>query len=58
MVDMDDLFRRWIVQELDHRLAPDLRIDADEDVWLDEGRAVTMAPDLIVRRGAAGRARR
>ncbi len=52
MVDMDDLFRRWIVQELDHRLAPDLRIDADEDVWLDEGRAVTMAPDLVVRRGA------
>ena len=52
MVDMDDLFRRWILQELDLRLAPDLRIDADEDVWLDEGRAVTMAPDLIVRRGA------
>jgi 5-methylcytosine-specific restriction enzyme subunit McrC len=51
MVDMDDLFRRWIVQELDHRLAPELRIDADEDVWLDEGRALTMAPDLIVRRG-------
>jgi 5-methylcytosine-specific restriction enzyme subunit McrC len=51
MVDMDDLFRRWIVQELDLRLAPDLRIDGDEDVWLDEGRAVTMAPDLVVRRG-------
>jgi 5-methylcytosine-specific restriction enzyme subunit McrC len=52
MVDMDDLFRRWIVQELDLRLAPDLRIDGDEDVWLDEGRAVTMAPDLVVRRGS------
>jgi 5-methylcytosine-specific restriction enzyme subunit McrC len=51
MVDMDDLFRRWILQELDQRLAPDLRVDADEDVWLDEGRALTMAPDLIVRRG-------
>ena len=52
MVDMDDLFQRWIVQELDLRLAPDLRIDRDEDVWLDEGRAVTMAPDLVVRRGS------
>jgi 5-methylcytosine-specific restriction enzyme subunit McrC len=51
MVDMDDLFRRWILQELAQRLAPDLRVDADEDVWLDEGRALTMAPDLIVRRG-------
>ena len=52
MVDMDDLFQRWIVQELDLRLAPDLRIERDEDVWLDEGRAVTMAPDLVVRRGS------
>jgi 5-methylcytosine-specific restriction enzyme subunit McrC len=52
MVDMDDLFRRWIVQELDLRLAPDLRIDGDEDVWLDEARAVTMTPDLVVRRGS------
>jgi 5-methylcytosine-specific restriction enzyme subunit McrC len=51
MVDMDELFRRWIIQELDFRLAPDLRIESDEDVWLDEGRAVTMAPDLVVRRG-------
>jgi len=52
MVDMDDLFRRWIVQELDHRLAPDLRIETESDVWLDEGRAVTMVPDLVVRRGS------
>lgn len=49
MVDMDDLFRRWIVQELDVRLSPDLRVGSDEDVWLDEGRALTMAPDLVVR---------
>lgn len=52
MVDMDDLFQRWIIQELDLRLSPDLRIDGEEDVWLDEGRAVTMAPDLVVRRGS------
>ncbi len=52
MVDMDDLFRRWISQELDFRLAPEMRIERDEDVWLDEGRAVTMAPDLVVRRGS------
>lgn len=52
MVDMDDLFQRWIAQELDQRLAPEMRIERDEDVWLDEGRAVTMAPDLVVRRGA------
>jgi 5-methylcytosine-specific restriction enzyme subunit McrC len=52
MVDMDDLFQRWIAQELDLRLAPEMRIERDEDVWLDEGRAVTMAPDLVVRRGA------
>jgi 5-methylcytosine-specific restriction enzyme subunit McrC len=52
MVDMDDLFQRWIAQELDLRLAPEMRIERDEDVWLDEGRAVTMAPDLVVRRGS------
>jgi 5-methylcytosine-specific restriction enzyme subunit McrC len=52
MVDMDDLFRRWIVQELDLRLAPDLRIESDSDVWLDEAREVSMAPDLVVRRGS------
>jgi 5-methylcytosine-specific restriction enzyme subunit McrC len=52
MVDMDDLFRRWISQELDFRLAPEMRIERDEDVWLDEGRALTMAPDLVVRRGS------
>ncbi len=52
MVDMDDLFRRWISQELDLRLAPEMRIERDEDVWLDEGRALTMAPDLVVRRGS------
>jgi 5-methylcytosine-specific restriction enzyme subunit McrC len=52
MVDMDDLFRRWISQELDFRLAPEMRIERDEDVWLDEGRAVTMAPDIVVRRGS------
>ncbi|KRC84666.1 restriction endonuclease [Terrabacter sp. Root85] len=52
MVDMDDLFQRWIAQELDLRLAPQMRIERDEDVWLDEGRAVTMAPDLVVRRGS------
>ncbi len=51
MVDMDDLFQRWIAQELDLRLAPEMRIERDEDVWLDEGRAVTMVPDLVVRRG-------
>ncbi|GAA2479792.1 McrC family protein [Terrabacter carboxydivorans] len=52
MVDMDDLFQRWIAQELDLRLAPEMRIERDEDVWLDEGRALTMAPDLVVRRGS------
>jgi 5-methylcytosine-specific restriction enzyme subunit McrC len=52
MVDMDDLFRRWIVQELDLRLAPALRIESDSDVWLDEAREVSMAPDLVVRRGS------
>lgn len=52
MVDMDDLFQRWISQELDLRLAPELRIERDEDVWLDEARALTMAPDLVVRRGS------
>jgi 5-methylcytosine-specific restriction enzyme subunit McrC len=50
MVDMDALFRTWIVQELELRLAPDLNVDADEDVWLDEGRALTVQPDLVIRR--------
>jgi 5-methylcytosine-specific restriction enzyme subunit McrC len=49
MVDMDALFRTWIVQELQLRLAPDLRVDADEDIWLDEGRALAVQPDLVVR---------
>ena len=50
MVDMDDLFRRWIIQELDSRLGPELQVDADEDVYLDESRQVSMAPDLVIRR--------
>lgn len=52
MVDMDDLFRRWVLQELDHRLAPDLRVDADHDVYLDESRQLSMEPDLVIRRGS------
>ncbi len=51
MVDMDDLFRRWILQELDLRLAPELRVDTEEDVYLDESRQVSMEPDLVIRRG-------
>jgi 5-methylcytosine-specific restriction enzyme subunit McrC len=51
MVDMDDLFRRWVLQELDHRLAPDLRVDTEEDIYLDESRQVSMEPDLVIRRG-------
>jgi 5-methylcytosine-specific restriction enzyme subunit McrC len=51
MVDMDDLFRRWVLQELDHRLAPDLRVDAEQDIYLDESREVSMEPDLVIRRG-------
>ena len=51
MVDMDDLFRRWVQQELDQRLAPLLRVDADEDVFLDETRRVSMDPDLVIRQG-------
>lgn len=51
MVDMDDLFRRWILQELDHRVAPDLRVDTEQDIYLDESRQVSMEPDLVIRRG-------
>lgn len=50
MVDMDDLFRRWILQELDHRLAPELRVDTEQDIYLDESRQVSMEPDLVIRR--------
>lgn len=52
MVDMDDLFRRWILQELDVRLAPDLRVETEEDVYLDESRSLSMEPDLVIRRGS------
>jgi 5-methylcytosine-specific restriction enzyme subunit McrC len=53
MVDMDDLFQRWIAQELDLRLAPEMRIERDEDVWLDEGRAVLVG-DAKYSMGADG----
>jgi 5-methylcytosine-specific restriction enzyme subunit McrC len=51
MVDMDDLFRRWVLEELDLRLAPRLRVDTEQDIYLDESRQVSMEPDLIIRRG-------
>lgn len=51
MIDMNDLFERWVTDELGHRLEPAVRVIAQDQTHLAEGRRVAIRPDLVFRRG-------
>ncbi|MBD8867996.1 McrC family protein [Nocardioides donggukensis] len=51
MIDMNDLFERWVTDELGHRLEPAVRVVAQDQTHLAEGRRVAIRPDLVFRRG-------
>jgi len=51
MVDMDDLFRRWVTIELTQRLWPDISIDEQPLHALDVADQLHFTPDLLMRSG-------
>lgn len=51
MVDMNDLFERWVTHELERRLEPAVRVVSQERTHLAEQRRVSIRPDLVFRRG-------
>jgi 5-methylcytosine-specific restriction enzyme subunit McrC len=51
LVDMNKLYERWIGAELTQRLWPELEVDEQAPVPLSKKPPVTMAPDLVFRRG-------
>lgn len=50
MVDMDDLFRRWITVELSNRLWPDISLEERPQYALDVQDQWHFTPDLLLRR--------
>ncbi|GGB17861.1 McrBC 5-methylcytosine restriction system component [Flexivirga endophytica] len=50
MVDMDDLFRRWITVELTNRLWPDISLEERPQYALDVQDQWHFTPDLLLRR--------
>lgn len=52
MIDMNDLFERWVTDELARRLEPTVRVVAQDSTHLAEGRRVAIRPDLVFRRGS------
>lgn len=51
MIDMNDLFERWVTSELEGRLEPAVRVVSQDPTFLAEGRRVSIRPDLVFRRG-------
>lgn len=51
LIDMNKLYERWIGAELTQRLWPELEVDEQAPVPLSNKPRVTMAPDLVFRRG-------
>lgn len=51
MIDMNDLFERWVTDELGHRLEPTVRVVPQDQTHLAERRRVSIRPDLVFRRG-------
>jgi 5-methylcytosine-specific restriction enzyme subunit McrC len=51
MVDMNDLFQRFITDRLTRKLRGVLTIEAEPHHWLGTSRLVQMRPDLVFRRG-------
>lgn len=54
MVDMNDLFERFITERLRRALQGRLAVDSQKGTHLDEGRRVWMRPDLVFRRPGSG----
>jgi len=50
MVDLDDLFRRWITVELSNRLWPDISLEERPQYALDVRDQWHFTPDLLLRR--------
>jgi 5-methylcytosine-specific restriction enzyme subunit McrC len=50
MVDMDDLFRRWITVELSNRLWPEISLEERPQYALDVQDQLHFTPDLLLRR--------
>ncbi|NNG39602.1 restriction endonuclease [Flexivirga sp. ID2601S] len=50
LVDMDDLFRRWVTLELSDRLWPEISLDERPQHALDEQEQWHFTPDLLLRR--------
>lgn len=50
MVDMDDLFRRWITAEMSNRLWPDISLEERPQYALDVQEQWHFTPDLLLRR--------
>lgn len=50
MVDMDDLFRRWITVEMSNRLWPDISLEERPQYALDVQEQWHFTPDLLLRR--------
>lgn len=53
LLDMNDLFQRWVTDRLTRALRGRLTVDAEPKVHLADGRRIRMYPDLVFRR--AGR---
>ncbi|WP_265444418.1 McrC family protein [Flexivirga meconopsidis] len=51
LVDMDDVFRRWITVELGNRLWPEVSLDERPQHALDVQEQWHFTPDLLLRRG-------
>lgn len=51
MIDMNDLFERWVTDELRRRLEPAVRVVDQDPTHLAEGRRVAIQPDLVFREG-------
>lgn len=51
LVDMDDLFRRWVTVELTQRLWPEIAVDEQPEHSLDVHDQLQFVPDMLLRRG-------
>lgn len=52
MLDMNELFQRWVTDRLRGHLRRRLVVDAEPGMTLGEGNRVKMAPDLVFRHGS------
>ena len=51
LVDMDDLFRRWVTVELSQRLWPEIAVDEQPEHSLDVHDQLQFTPDMLLRSG-------